>query len=54
MNKFIVIGLIIDVVCIIINRFIKEIPSKIAMPVYAVGVICFVIGIAQMKQQGII
>lgn len=54
MNIFIIVGLLINAGCIIVNRFIAEIPSKIAVPVYAVGVVCFVIGMAQMKQQGII
>lgn len=54
MSGFIIVGLLINAACIITDRFIVEIPSKIAVPVYAVGVICFVIGIAQMKQQGII
>ncbi len=54
MNIFIIVGLLINAGCIIVNRFIAEIPSKIAIPVYTIGVICCVIGMAQMKQQGII
>lgn len=54
MNIFITAGLLINAACIIVNRFIAEIPSKIAIPVYTIGVICFVIGMVQMKQQGII
>lgn len=54
MNIFITAGLLINAACIIVNRFIAEISSTIAMPAYTVGVICFVIGIAQMKRQGLI
>lgn len=52
MNKFIVIGLIIDVVYIIINRFVVKIPHKIAIPVLLTGIACLLIGAVQ--QQGII
>ncbi len=54
MNKFIIIGLTIDVVYIIINRFLVKIPTKIALPVLLSGILCMVIGFVQMKQQGII
>lgn len=54
MNKFIMIGLIIDVVYIIINRFIVKIPHKIAIPVLVTGIVCLVIGFVQMKQSGVI
>ena len=54
MNKFIVIGLIIDVVHILINRFVVKIPCKIAIPILLIGIGCLVIGFVQMKQQGII
>ena len=54
MNIFVMMGLLINAGCIVINRFFWEIPSKIAVPVYTIGVICFVIGIAQMRQSGVI
>lgn len=54
MNKLIMIGLIIEVVYIIINRFIVKIPTKIAIPVLMAGIACLVIGFVQMKQSGVI
>ena len=50
----IMIGLLIDVVYIIINRFIVKIPTKIAIPVLMAGIACLVIGFVQMKQIGVI
>ena len=51
MNPFTIVGLLINAACIIVDRFVEEIPSEIAVPVYAIGVICFMIGMAQMKKQ---
>ena len=54
MNKFILIGLIIEAAYFILNRFVIRIPGKIAIPVLLVGAACFIAGFVQMKQQGII
>lgn len=54
MNPFIIAGLLIDAVCIIIDRFVVKIPCKIAIPVLLTGIACLVIGAVQMRQQGII
>ena len=54
MNKFIVIGLIMEAAYLIINRFVVKIPCKIAIPILLVGIACLIVGTVQMKQQGII
>lgn len=54
MNVFIAIGVMICVVCIVINRFVAEIPCKIAIPVYIVGIACEVIGFVLLKNNGAI
>lgn len=52
MNKFIMIGLIMEVVYFILNRFVVKIPSKIAIPVLVIGMACLIVGFVQMRQQG--
>ena len=54
MNIFIIAGLLIHVVYILVNRFIVEIPTRIAILVLLIVIACLVIGFVQMKQQGII
>ena len=54
MNKLILIGLIIEVVYVILNRFVVKIPSKIAIPILVAGIVCLVVGFVQMKQSGIV
>ena len=54
MNIFVSIGLVICVACIVVNRFIREIPGKLAVPLYLIGIVCFIIGMVQMKQSGAI
>lgn len=53
MNIFIIIGLLINVGCNVINRFVREIPNRIAIPVYLIGIACFVAGFVVMKQRGV-
>ena len=54
MNIIIAIGLLICVACIVINRFVVEIPSKIAIPVYIIGITCEIVGLILMKKNGAI
>lgn len=54
MNKLIMIGLIIEVVYVTINRFVVKIPSKIAIPVLLAGIAFLVAGFVQMKQSGLV
>ena len=54
MNIIIAIGLLICVACIVINRFVVEIPSKIAIPVYIIGIACEIVGMILMKKNGAI
>ena len=54
MNIIIAIGLLICGACIVINRFVVEIPSKIAIPVYIIGIACEIVGMILMKKNGAI
>ncbi len=54
MNIIIAIGLLICVACIVINRFVVEIPSKIAIPVYIIGITCEIVGLILAKRNGAI
>ena len=51
MNRLITIGLLINAACIVTDRFIVKIPSMIAIPLLAVGIISLVIGSVQMKRK---
>ena len=53
MNSFVVLGLLIDVTYIMINRFVVKIPCKIAIPILLIGIACMAIGTVQMKWQGL-
>ncbi len=53
MNIFIIIGLLINVGCNVINRFVREIPNRIAIPVYLIGIACFGAGFVEMKRSGV-
>ncbi len=53
MNIFIIIGILINVGCNVINRFVWEIPNRIAIPLYLIGIACFVVGFVVMKQSGV-
>ena len=50
MNNLIKAGVLICVLCIIADRFIAEIPSVIAMPVYTAGVILIVAGMWKSRK----
>ena len=49
MNVLIVIGVLLYVISQIVDRFIHPIPSKVAVPVYAVGAICLIAGIIRAR-----
>lgn len=54
MNILIAIGLLICAACIVINRFVVEIPSKIAIPLYIIGIACEIAGMILLRQSGAI
>lgn len=54
MNILIGIGLLICAVCIVINRFVVEIPGKIAIPVYIIGIACEIAGFILLRKNGAI
>ena len=50
MNIFVIVGLLINAVYIIVNRFVVTVPNKVAIPILVVGIACMVIGFVQMRQ----
>lgn len=52
MNIFVIVGLLINAGYILINRFVVNIPNKVAIPVLLTGIACLIAGFVQMKQQG--
>ena len=50
MNVFMIVGLLVNVVFQLVNRFVVKIPSKIAIPVLLIGIACLLIGAIQLKQ----
>ena len=50
MNVFMIVGLLINVVFQLVNRFVVKVPSKIAIPVLLIGIACLLIGAIQLKQ----
>ena len=50
MNIFVIVGLLINAVYIIVNRFVVTVPNKVAIPILVVGIACIVIGFVQMRQ----
>ena len=54
MNVFVIVGLLINVVYQLFNRFVVKIPCKLAILILLIGIACLLIGTVQMKQQGTI
>lgn len=53
MNVFMIVGLLINVVFQLVNRFVVKVPSKIAIPVLLIGIACLLIGAVQAGQGGL-
>ncbi|MBQ3157627.1 MAG: hypothetical protein IJB81_12055 [Clostridia bacterium] len=52
MNIFMALGLLINAGCIVVNRFVCELPGMIAVPVYLAGVGCFIAGMVIRQRSG--
>lgn len=53
MNVFMIVGLLVNVVFQLVNRFVVKIPSKIAIPILLIGIACLLIGVVQAGQSGL-
>ncbi|MGN0755139.1 MAG: hypothetical protein ACI4ME_11855 [Aristaeellaceae bacterium] len=52
MNYLIAIGLLVNGACIVINRFVRKLPNKVAIPAYLVGIALILLGIIKMRHGG--
>ena len=50
MNSLMKWGLLICALCIVIDRFIWEIPSLIAMPAYTAGIVLILAGMIRKRK----
>ena len=45
MNWFLIIGILLNSVLIVVNRFIHKLPSKIQIPLLILGIVLLIIGL---------
>ena len=50
MNWFLIIGGLINVVLIVVNRFFCKVPDKVQIPLLVVGIVMLVVGIVKLGE----
>lgn len=49
MNWCLIIGILLNSVLIVFNRFIHKIPDKVQFPLLILGIVLLIIGIVQLR-----
>ncbi|MDD6051151.1 MAG: hypothetical protein PUC00_07765 [Clostridiales bacterium] len=50
--NLIAIGMLINSACVVINRFVRRIPERIAIPSYLVGIVLIILGFIRVRHGG--